>query len=432
MPVVTPFRAVLYTNKRPDYIGRVLAPPFDMIGNQRQQLLEASEHNIAWLTVADDSPGYPGVAQRFRQWRSSGVLCRDPQAAFYVYEQMTTEARLSGLFAAVQVGPPEQSGVYPHEDTFAEPIMDRLALMKATHCALEPILGMYTDDTGAAAEILVAAKRDTPLLEAQTPDGALHRLWRLADHRTQHTFTEIMARNKTLIADGHHRWAAANAYATEIDCKGIIEPKAPHRFALMLLVEERTGGVQCGTFHRVIERLPTDVCPKRLGQHLGPDFIVEELSLSGRPDDDAVRRLLLHIAHSRGHVFGCAWSDGIAVVRIIDVEKVIREFKIQLHPLAREFDVALLHDLILKPRLGCRGPFSDHACAITFEKDPIEAWRRVASGAAIMAWFVNPTPVQTIMRAAFAGLRVPQKATHFHPKPPSGIVMYDLAPAQAQ
>jgi uncharacterized protein (DUF1015 family) len=30
------------------------------------------------------------------------------------------------------------------------------------------------------------------------------------------------------------------------------------------------------------------------------------------------------------------------------------------------------------------------------------------------------------MRAAFAGLKVPQKATHFHPKPPSGMVMYDL------
>jgi uncharacterized protein (DUF1015 family) len=46
-----------------------------------------------------------------------------------------------------------------------------------------------------------------------------------------------------------------------------------------------------------------------------------------------------------------------------------------------------------------------------------------------MAWFVNPAPTPAVLRAAFAGLTVPQKATHFHPKPPSGMVMYDLPDA---
>jgi uncharacterized protein (DUF1015 family) len=234
-----------------------------------------------------------------------------------------------------------------------------------------------------------------------------------------------------VIADGHHRWAAANAYHEQALQAGDAEPEAAHGHALMLLTEARTGGVTCGAFHRVVQRLPDDVDPSALPRHLGDGFTVLPFVTQRLSDHMAARLLVERIreAGAQRPTFGCAWPGGAAVVRIDDLESLLKASGAALDPIVREFDVALLHELVLKPRLGCRGDFSDQACAITFEKDPVVAWRRAAAGQAAMAWFVNPTPTEVVMRAAFAGLKVPQKATHFHPKPPSGMVMYDLGTA---
>ncbi len=429
MPLVRPFRGLLYADTRPESMARVLAPPFDMVsGEQQQALLAADEHNIAWLTVADDGPGYPGVAERLGRWRANGVVRRDGRPAFYVYEQVVGSTRLTGFLAAVRLGAPAESGVYPHENTFAEPIVDRLALLRATRCGLEPVFGIYTDHGGGVAEVLSEAKAGPEAFAAQTHDGAMHRVWRMTEGPGQRALVEAVGRARAVIADGHHRWAAANAYRDERRAAGASDPDAAHEFALMLLVDEVRGGVECGAFHRVIRRLSEGVDPARLAQHLGPGFAVEDLPLEGLSNEAAARELIGRLSRgATGPVFGCRWKTGAATVRICDLEGLIAASDREIDPIIQEFDVALLHRLILRPRLGCRGDFGPQACAITFEKDPVKAWRKVESGQAVMAWFVNPASTSAVQRAAFAGLTVPQKATHFYPKPPSGMVMYDLA-----
>ncbi|MBM3475378.1 MAG: DUF1015 domain-containing protein [Armatimonadetes bacterium] len=428
MPVIKPFRGLRYADTRPEAMARMLAPPFDMIGGEQQRaLLAISEHNVAWLTVADDGPGYPGVGARFARWRETGILRSDVDPAFYAYEQSVGEATLRGFLAAVRLGAPAESAVHPHENTFAEPIVDRLALLKSTRCGLEPVFGIHTDTGGRVAEVLRQATAIEPLFCAQTPDGATHRLRSLTDPDQQHALMEALADTQVVIADGHHRWAAANALRDEQRASGATDPGAPHEFGLMLLVEESGAGVQCGAFHRVIHRLPEGVDPTRLDEHLGTGFTVQGFPTEGLSDEEAARRMVERITSDPGpHVFGCCWATGAALVRIRDLEALLPTASRPIDPIIREFDVALLHRLILRPRLGCHGDYGPQACAVVFEKDPVAAWRKVTSGNALMAWFVRPAPIAAVLRAAFAGLTVPQKATHFHPKPPSGMVMYDL------
>ena len=429
MPPVRPFRGLRYADQRPESLARAFAPPFDMIaGGSQRALLAASEHNIAWLTVADDGPGYPGVGERLAQWKRAGVVLADPGPAFYVYDQACGPSRLRAFLAAVRLDNPPETAVYPHENIFAEPIMDRLSLMKATRCALEPVFGLYTDETGRAAEVLGAAASDAPLWVAQTGEGATHRLWRLTDAARQQALRDVLAPARVVIADGHHRWAAARAYREGRRAEGDRDPEAPHEYGLMLLVEEKTGGVECGAFHRVIHRLPPGVSPTRLAQHLGPHFALEEFPTQGLSDEAAAQAMVERIGRRSGrHLFGARWQGGAAIVRIDNLEALLSTASRAIDPLIRDFDVALLHRLILRPRLGCHGDYGPQASAVLYEKDPVAAWRKVTSGSAVMAWFVNPAPTSAVMRAAFAGLKVPQKATHFHPKPPSGMVMYELA-----
>ncbi|MBM3497356.1 MAG: DUF1015 domain-containing protein [Armatimonadetes bacterium] len=428
MPRIRPFPGLLYSDTRPAAMARVLAPPFDMIsGEQQQALFAADAHNIARLTVADDGPGYPGVADRLARWREEGVLLPDCKPAFYAYRQSAGDPQVTGLLAAVRLGPPAESAVYPHENTFAEPIMDRLALLQATRCGLEPVFGILSGARGLAP-LLEQAMAGPEVFTAQTPDGAIHRLWRLTDPPQQRALAEAVEDGRVVIADGHHRWAAANAYRDERRAAGEADPDAPHESALMLLVDERTGGVECGAFHRIIHRLPEGVDPARLAERLGAGFSVEPLAVEGLSDAEAVESLMTRLTGGEQlPVFGCRWTTGAALVRVPDLEGLLAASDRGIDSIIRDFDVALLHRLILRPRLGCTGDFGPQACAITYEKDPVKAWRKVTPGQAVMAWFVNPAPTSAVLRAAFAGLTVPQKATHFHPKPPSGMVLYDLA-----
>jgi uncharacterized protein (DUF1015 family) len=63
---------------------------------------------------------------------------------------------------------------------------------------------------------------------------------------------------------------------------------------------------------------------------------------------------------------------------------------------------------------------------VTFFKDPGEAFDRLASGELQVGFFMNPTGLDQIREAALGGERMPQKATFFYPKLPTGLVFHDL------
>ncbi|MGQ9732050.1 MAG: DUF1015 family protein [Candidatus Zipacnadales bacterium] len=430
MPLVRPFQGLRYAPSRISTMAHVLAPPFDMIrGEERRALFSLDEHNFARLTAAEDAPGYPTVAALFHEWRQAGILERDLVPSLYVYEQAAGKLRLQGFLGAVRLVNPPECAIYGHEKTFAQPITDRLALMRATDCMIEPVLGLYTDPSKQSTAILASVMERPPLWEATTEGAVVHRLWRVEEPPTQQALCEAVAQQKVVIADGHHRWAAANAYREEWRAQSAgLQDESPWEFGLMLLVEATKGGLCCGAFHRVIRRLPDHIDPAKVVKHLGPGLEVQEFPSQGLPEGAAVGALMEYLAAegSEGPVFGCRWDSGAAVVRIRDLEGLLSTTTGPLDALLREFDVALLHRLILRARLGCTGDYSPQLGAVTFEKDPVVAWREVSAGTAIMAWFVNPAQTEAVMRAAFAGLKVPQKATHFYPKPPSGMVIYDL------
>jgi uncharacterized protein (DUF1015 family) len=50
----------------------------------------------------------------------------------------------------------------------------------------------------------------------------------------------------------------------------------------------------------------------------------------------------------------------------------------------------------------------------------------VRQGRASVAFFLNPTPVESVLAVADAGDLMPEKSTYFFPKPPAGLVMRNL------
>jgi len=92
----------------------------------------------------------------------------------------------------------------------------------------------------------------------------------------------------------------------------------------------------------------------------------------------------------------------------------------------RGLDVTILQSLVLGKALGISAADMAAERYVTFFKDQNEAFARLEAGDFQAGFFMNPTGLDQIREVAFSGERMPQKATFFYPKLPTGLVLHDL------
>ena len=199
MAEVKPFRAERYDESKAGPLEQLVAPPYDVISpEQREDYLARSPYNVVHLTLPDDEEQ---AGRDLTAWREQGVLARETKPAYwflsqdYVGPDGVSRTR-SGLVASLRAEPYEDGTVLPHERTHRGPKEGRLRLLRATRTQLEPIFLLYEGE---------------PLQPpAGTPDlqSGGDKLWRVED-------APSFASTELLIADGHHRYETAIAYAQE-------------------------------------------------------------------------------------------------------------------------------------------------------------------------------------------------------------------------
>jgi uncharacterized protein (DUF1015 family) len=258
MAVVKPFRALRYDTGTAGPLEALVAPPYDVISpEQRDELKARSPHNVVRLTLPDDEEE---AARTLDDWRAQGVLVEEPPAFWaleqdYVGPDGIARTRF-GIVGSLKVEPYETGTVLPHERTHAGPKEGRLRLLRATRVQLEPIFLLYD---GAAP---VTRPGREPDLEVE---GA--RLWRLDDPTLARAFDD----KQLLIADGHHRYETAVAFAQE-------EGTPASAQMLVVLVSTEDPGLEIFPTHRLFE------APRRLesdGNGAGAGEVVE-LTREGR------------------------------------------------------------------------------------------------------------------------------------------------------
>ena len=87
----------------------------------------------------------------------------------------------------------------------------------------------------------------------------------------------------------------------------------------------------------------------------------------------------------------------------------------------------VLQRLILEPGLGIPSEGTETEERITYFKDAADAFERLEKGEFQAGFFMNPTGLEQVREVALAGERMPQKATFFYPKLPTGLVFQDLS-----
>lgn len=430
---LAPFRALRYAIG-PDRLGDVLCPPYDVIdADERLRLLDADEHNAVALVLpvppgqatepeaahvggagaapADDP--YQHAARLLTDWTADGVLRVDDLPALYVYE-MRTEADDSGaavvtrgLLGALELRNPADGVILPHENTMAGPVADRLALMEATDANLEPIYLVY-DGGGPASQVVADVDDAEAVATAQTPDGALHRLWAIVDPRAHEAVAGDLSLRRALIADGHHRYATYRQLQHE---RRESAGPGPWDRGLALLVDTSAYGPEVHPIHRVVAGLDFAAAVRGAADRL-----------SATPFDsyaEAVTEL-----DNAGPGFHAVITDGARAALLGPPSSdLIDAHRDHDEPAALlDLDVTILHRVVIGDVWGV----TDDEASVRYAHSVAEAigLARELHGIAVV---LRATPVDAVAAVAAAGARMPRKSTLFTPKPASGMVIRRFA-----
>ncbi len=378
---------------------------------ERARLAALDRDNIVHIMLPEAPPGGPDdgryrvAAERLAEWRRSGVLLRDPQPAWYVLAQdftLPTGERLTrrGVFAAVAAEGYEPRRIRPHEKTHAGPKADRLALMRATATNIESIFLLAPDRDRTLANALAAAARGTPDATAEL-DGVGIRLWIV---RNPSPFP--LPASPLYIADGHHRYETASAYALE-------NPAADR--VLALIASAQDPGLAVLPTHRVIFGAGRDL--ERVLPRWREWFDVQPVP-SGRDPVSSLASLgkdrTACLVADRSRVMALLLRPGVLPDRIPSLAQSAA---------VRDLDVARIESLVVKEILGA----DTTTPIVRYVADAKEALGMVQRGGAAVAVLLNPTKVEQVFAVADAGDVMPPKSTYFVPKVPSGLVLRPLS-----
>ena len=425
MAHVIPFRGIRYDKDKVGDISRVVAQPYDRIGEKEQEIYYVrSPYNIVRIIKGKAFPSddgenmYTRAAAFLNEWLSRGILKRDRAPSIYAYHQEYTfdGARLTRK-GVIALGKLEPEKVHAHERTLKGPKEDRLRLMRATEANFGHIFMLYSDPARRAdAGIEKAIKDISPTIEATDDFENTHRVWRITDPTVIATVQAALSDKDLYIADGHHRYETAVNFMHECQEKGW-RPAAPESFdaRMMTLFNIDEPGITIRPIHRLIHGIP-DFNAERCVAKAKEDFEVR-----GYPDLAAMEEGVK--AGKSRHTFGCYTGGEFFTLTLRDESLMDRLIPEGRSKDWKRLDVAILHAAILDRLLGIDAKALEEQKNITYTRDPQDAVKKVDSGAEQIFFLLNPTSPQEVIRVADHGEKMPQKSTDFYPKLLTGLVL---------
>jgi len=403
-PLVAPFVGERYATD--ETLSDLLAPPYDVISDgRRRTLVQRSAHNIVHLILPEgDEDRYDNAARVLAKWRDQKALQRDGRESVYVVQQETRlpsgQTRIrTGVIGAVAVEPFSRGRVKPHEKTHAEPKADRLALLRTTKAMFESLLMMARDEDDRLRQHLAGVVSHDPTVCAELDDIGIA-MWRVTGSQAKE-IAEAAGAGSLYIADGHHRYETAVAYRQE-------NPSADR--TLGLVVPLRDSGLTVLPTHRLIYGDPADVdgvvgaCRER--------FHVHELANDVNYEDHLVE------LRDRGTACIVVQPGSNAVSLLLKAGAKLGDLPFANEPSVASLGVARIDEMVVKRIFATAG----QDAYLGYSADPDHVIDEVVNGAASAGVMLNATSVEQVLAVSDAGAVMPQKATYFTPKVPSGLV----------
>ena len=427
---VIPFHGLLYDTATHPLI-EVTAPPYDVIPPALQEsLYQKNPHNIVRLilgkefsTDSEMDNRYIRASKTFRQWQEEGVLVRDSQPGFYLYSQEYEfeggKFCRTGFFARVKTEAFSKGNILPHEFTLSKAKTDRTHLLNACHANFSPIFGLYSDPEGNIDSLF----KDDGKLEPVSviDDGSVvHRIWRLNNASVCQKISDRIRDKKIYIADGHHRYETALAFAEANqekveDCSHV----------MMFLTNMDSDSMSIFPIHRVAKS-PQPFDRESFLQKVGEYFDIAPWS--GPLNGTKVKSRLQELGNKQITFCTYMGKDHTFILTVKDPRNVLPLLDSNEPKDMQILDVMQLHAILFRHILKIDTREKAGQQYVSYKVNSEEAMGLVDSGESDVAFFMNPTLIDQVRRLAEKGIRLPQKATFFYPKLLSGLVINKFGP----
>lgn len=410
--------------------GSCIAPPYDVIDDDKQQLLyDQNQYNIVRAIRGkefdDDDENknkYIRANDYLNKCISDSALVKDDKASIYAYVQNFEIAgdnfQRSGFIA---LGGLTEFGdkVKPHEKTLDGPKADRLKLMTATKAQFGQIFMLYDDPEKVADGIIDKNIKGQALVDFTDEDNVRHRLYAIDNDDDIALIEKMMADKDALIADGHHRYETALNYY-----KMTQNPDA--RFRMMTFVNMHNEGLVILPTHRLVGKLEKfDIAD--LLDKMGKDFEIEKFTLEQK---NKMFNVMKHKFDAGQICFGLYGRDNAFYALTLKDMAVMDRLAPSASDVSKKLDVSVLHTVILDNILGIGDKQLADESNIEYIKDIGNAIDRsiasVDTGKMQAVFFMNPTRIEQVQEIAKVGEKMPQKSTFFHPKIFTGLTINKL------
>ncbi|MBN1307163.1 MAG: DUF1015 domain-containing protein [Chitinispirillaceae bacterium] len=432
MAEVRPFKGFRFRLRRPDDLGRFIAPPYDMLdGAMIDDLYKKDDCNIVRITQNkprhDDHTNadrHARAASVLSSWVEKGILQRDEEPSVYIYEQRFTDDRClekkevvrTGVVVLVKLADFAEKIVLPHEATLSGPKQDRYELLDACRTHTEQVFGLLDDD-GRFHAMVRGMVNDHPDGCFTDSDGVAHSLFRCSDRTSIEALIALAGGRTVLIADGHHRYETGLNFYRD-------HHRPEYAYIMITLVSTADPGLLIRPFHRLVRRAGRSV-----DMHAE---IAEYFTLEDHGDADAKtiyrfiasedRRELLFLDGAKGRLYGCTLND--------NGEQFLSSTMPERSMLWKRLPVSMINVIVINTIMGL--PLDGrvlHDVIDYVNNIPAGIERCMGNGDFHGGFFIRPATIATVGAVVAAGERMPQKSTNFYPKIYSGLVLYRMDPA---
>ncbi|MDX1775073.1 MAG: DUF1015 domain-containing protein [Desulfobulbales bacterium] len=455
MAIIVPFCALRFNPEKVERMEDVVTPPYDVIDDRGQAAFKArNPYNMINLDISK-SPGVGDVSEErynsardyFTAWQEEGVLIRDREPAFYLYNidySLPSGLKLTrkGFIGLVQLAEFSEGIVKPHEQTFDTVTSDRLRLMDTCQAQFSQIFSLYSDPEMKTIAALERGVPEQPLYQVRDADGGIHSIRPVTDKDVLNMVRELFTDKAVYIADGHHRYKTSLQYRQIVaDRQGEVGMWSPYNYTMMYLCPMEDPGLKVLPTHRLVT-LPNDVMPElpsmdELAAMLAKYFHLEEIIGGSREiflGEVLARMEERNPAAGTGStMFGLYHAAEDRCFLLTLKSKAAEIDVLKNRPAAlQDLDVVVLSDLVVRNILGLRYERIEQDNLVRYFADPDEALdvavkESVANDDSLQLLFLmNNTRVSQVKKVADENLIMPHKATYFYPKILTGLLLNKL------
>jgi len=349
-----------------------------------------------------DDAVYEMGASNLKKLEADGVLIRDDEASFYLYELTMDGHVQTGIIFGASAQEYEDGLIKKHEFTRRVKEDDRAHHVDILNANTGPVMLTYRARAGIDS-IVERVQRGVADTDFVADDGIRHRLWALSEPTLVETLrNEFSAVDALYVADGHHRSAAGYRV------RNLRRDRNPNHtgseaYNHYLAVAFPDNQLQILGYFRAVESL----CGLSAEEFLAAVEESFEVATTDNPEPQGLHHFTMFLDGQ--------WYSLTAKAGTYPADDPVGSL-----------DCSILQDNVLRPLLGIEDPrTSEGIDFIGGIRGTRELERRCELDMKV-AFALYPVTVGQLIAIADAGEVMPPKSTWFEPKLRSGMVTRSL------